>query len=55
MMMSIAEGFAGVSSRVAVGAFGDGEVVSALRNGSGDLELIGWRVAAADLGDAWGR
>ena len=49
LIRPLAEGSAGESSRIAVGAFDDGEVVSALRDGSGDLELIGWRVAAADF------
>lgn len=45
----VAEGSAGAVSRVAVGAFGDSEVLTAVRNGSGDLELIGWTTAPADF------
>ena len=49
MIISIAEGSAGRASRIAAGAFDDSEVVTALRNDSGDLELIGWRVAPGDF------
>ena len=49
LIRPLAEGSAGKASRIAVGAFDDGEVVTALRNDSGDLELIGWRVAPADF------
>lgn len=45
----VAEGSAGAVPRVAVGAFGDSEVLTAVRNGSGDLELIGWTTAPADF------
>src|ERR1700674_1856749 len=38
----IAEGTAGEASRIAVQAFNDSEVLTALRNGSGNLELISW-------------
>ena len=44
----VAEGSAGAVSRVAVGVFGDSEVLTAVRNGSGDLELIGWTTAPAE-------
>ena len=33
---------AGEASAVAVAGFGDGEVLTACRDGSGDLLLIGW-------------
>jgi len=49
LIRPIAEGSAGKASRIAVGAFDDGEVVTALRNDSGDLELIGLRVAPGDF------
>jgi hypothetical protein len=48
LIRPIAEGSAGKASRIAVQAFGDSEVLTALRNDSGDLELIGWRTAPGD-------
>jgi hypothetical protein len=45
LIRPIAEGSAGEASRIAVQAFDDSEVLTALRNGSGNLELIGWRTA----------
>ena len=45
----VAEGSAGVVSRVGVEVFGDSEVVTAVRNGSGNLELIGWIAGPGDF------
>ena len=41
-IQAVAEGLAGEASAVAVAAFGDGEVLTACRDGSGNLLLIGW-------------
>jgi hypothetical protein len=45
LIRPIAEGSAGKASRIAVQAFDDSEVLTALRNDAGNLELIGWRTA----------
>jgi hypothetical protein len=42
LIRSIAEAAAGEASAVAVAAFDDGEVLTACRDGSGNLLLIGW-------------
>jgi len=39
----------GEASRIAVQAFSESEVLTALRNGSGNLELISWRTAPQDF------
>jgi hypothetical protein len=44
----IAEGTAGEASRITVQAFNDSEVLTALRNGSGNPELISWHTDPQD-------
>src|SRR5712691_9379273 len=44
----IAQAGAGEASHIAVQAFNDSEVLTALRNGSGNLELISWRTPPQD-------
>jgi hypothetical protein len=46
LIRSIAEAGAGAASLGAVEAFGGGEALTACRNGSGNLELIGWNTEA---------
>src|SRR4051812_13477259 len=49
LIRPIADASAGAASRIAVQAFSDSEALTALRNGSGDLELISWRTAPQDF------
>ena len=46
MIRPVADAAAGTADFIAVGAFSGSEVLTACRNGSGDLELIGWETAA---------
>lgn len=43
-----AVGFAGEVNAIALDAFNDSEILTAVRNGSGNLELIAWRCAPTD-------
>jgi hypothetical protein len=43
-----AVGFAGEVNAIAIDAFNDSEILSAVKNGSGNLELIAWRCAPTD-------
>ncbi|HEX7360844.1 MAG TPA: hypothetical protein VF283_10160 [Bryobacteraceae bacterium] len=43
-----AVGFAGEINAIAIGAFNDSEILTAVKNGSGNLELIAWRCAPTD-------
>ena len=43
-----AVGFAGEVNAIAIDAFNDTEILTAVKNGSGNLELIAWRCAPAD-------
>jgi hypothetical protein len=43
-----AVGFAGEVNAIAIDAFNDSEILTAVKNGSGNLELIAWRCAPAD-------
>lgn len=44
-----AVGFAGEVDAIAIDAFNDSEILTAVRNGSGNLELIAWRCAPTDM------
>ena len=46
MIRPVAGAAAGTAGFIAAGAFSGSEVLTACRNGSGDLELIGWETAA---------
>ena len=41
-------GFAGEVNAIAIDAFNDSEILTAVKNGSGNLELIAWRCAPTD-------
>ena len=43
-----AVGFAGEVNAIAIDAFNDSEILTAVKNGSGNLELIAWRCAPTD-------
>jgi len=43
-----AVGFAGDVKAIAIDAFSDSEILTAVKNGSGNLELIAWRCGPAD-------
>jgi hypothetical protein len=43
-----AVGFAGEVNGIAIDAFNDSEILTAVKNGSGNLELIAWRCAPTD-------
>jgi hypothetical protein len=43
-----AVGFAGEVNAIAIDAFNDSEILTAVKNGSGNLELIAWRCTPAD-------
>ena len=43
-----AVGFAGEVKAIAIDAFNDSEILTAVKNGSGNLELIAWRCAPTD-------
>jgi hypothetical protein len=43
-----AVGFAGEVNAIAINAFNDSEILTAVKNGSGNLELIAWRCAPVD-------
>jgi len=45
-----ADAAAGAASHIAVQTFNDSETLTALRNGSGNLELIGWHTPPGDAG-----
>ncbi len=44
-----AVGFAGEVQAITIDAFNDSEILTAVKNGSGNLELIAWRCAPADI------
>jgi hypothetical protein len=48
LIRPLAEGHAGEASWISVQAFNDREVVTALRNGSGNLHLISWHTEPGD-------
>src|SRR4051794_16323468 len=49
LIRPIAEVSAGEASQIAVQAFNESEVLTALRNGSDNLELIAWHTAPQDF------
>jgi hypothetical protein len=49
LVRPLAEGRAGAASAIRVRAVSSEQAIVALRNGSGDLELIGWRLAGRDF------
>ena len=54
LIRAIAEAGAGAAALVAVEAFSESEVLTACRNGSGNLELIGWNTEAGAFAIARG-
>jgi hypothetical protein len=58
LIRSVAEALAGEASAVAVAGLGGGEVLTACRDGSGDLLLIGWLAGPGEIsraGDSGGQ
>ena len=50
LIRPIADAAAGAASHIAVQTFNDSEALTALRNGSGNLELIGWHTPPGNAG-----
>jgi hypothetical protein len=49
LIRPVSDAAAGTASDIAVAAFNDAEVLTALQNGSGNLELIGWHTSPTNI------